>query len=294
MSRQIVVTSSCQTGGIAATLQSFFPSDRVIAKAYPFDYDDEGFRDLLLQAQVWVYMPEFLQGYVEKSKLLTLNPSIRLINICSLLFDGFHPDLCYVRNVETGEFISMAYNSAIGFWAYKNGLDIADAEKLFTADNYHALGYFDRWEHSVQNLRARFAKANSDIDFLEFYIAVKRHGKFMHTINHPKVGTLVQLARQIARKIDNSERLPDQDVSIDDYLSNEVWPLYPEVADELSLAGASYTWKTGGQVYSGIREFLEYSNRQYLQLGLASRQFGIAGDEAIYDRVLGPQLRTRP
>jgi hypothetical protein len=286
MSRQIVVTSTCQTGGIAAALQALLPTDSIIPRPYPLELGEDELLEQLSRTSVWVYMPKFLCDFMERHDVQRKFPSLRTVNICSLLFWGFHPDLCYLKSRSTGTYIRQPYNSAIGYWAFKHGLDLDETLPLFNARMYRALGYFDHWAPSAEQLRLRFDEYQSDIDFARYFLSIKRHGNFMHTINHPKPEALVAYARQIAFKIDGAEEVFDRDVDINDGLNNEIWPLYPEIADALSLPGGSYVWRTGGKYFSGIRSFLEYSYEGYRQDKLDPQDLYVDADETVLDRVL--------
>lgn len=296
MGRKIIVTSNCQTAGICAALQFIFTSDLIVPRPYPLAPGADGEAAMLTElehADVWVFMPEFLGDFYQRWDIGRRFPALRTINICSLLFSAFHPDLCYLKRKSTGQYIRRPYNSAIGFWARKHDLGVDRAARLFNDENYRALGYYDQWNASVVQLKARFDKCNSSVNFARFFLGVKRRGSFMHTINHPKVETLALFAKNIASEIEGTNRAFDLDFTIPDGLDAEVWPLYPEIADQLSLAGGSYVWKVEGRICAGIEAFLEYCYDCYRQEDLDLEDIEIDGDGTFLDHVLGSQLDLR-
>lgn len=282
--RTIIVSSNCQTGGMAAALQEIFWKDKVLAVPCPNHTDDQ-ILEHLSNADIWIS-----SGRVDLvEKCLATNPKLVLYKIPALYFPAFHPDLIYTQKASTNEIIHTPcdYHSAICVWSYKNGLEVADTTALFSTEVYFKLGYFSMWKSSVDNLSRLFKNCNLDAGlFLPFII---RQGLFMHSINHPKINALIRLARIIAIKIDADGSILEKDINVSDGLTGVVWPVYPEIADFYALPGGSYDWKFSPQkIICGVSDYIEYNFNNYQNQGIKRDDIKFHGrDESVYDRVLG-------
>lgn len=287
--RLIIVSSNCQTGGLAAALQAYFPKDRVVPLPIPDISNLEmvnRFIENLEDADVWVSILDLIwarsNGFGEKI-------DFQFVKIPAIVFPAFHPDLCYARNIEDGKHTIDHYNSAIGVWAYNKGMTIGDTKRLYNRETYANLGYFNLWEPSVELLRNSFA--DCELDFPHFMLAVKRTGLFMYSFNHPMIHVLIEIARLVSIKIGCPSSIFGNDIKISDGLiSGAIWPLYPEIADEFSLADGSYDWKLRGMILQGLEQYLEHAFREYENQKIPRNSLKMENrDEALYDRVLGPQ-----
>lgn len=284
MAKTIVVTSNCQTFGIAAALAAIYPTDVVVPHHRLKPSDNLPDCDVVVAD---ARNPDGNQ-WIDRAP----RPA-QVIRFSRIRFAGFHPDLCFLRRRSTGD-TAGEYRSAIALWAYANGLTIADAEGLFCDEIYKALGYYDCFENSVSKLKDDFR--DTDVSFDRLYLSIKRKGVFMHTYNHPKVSALVCLARLIAEKIGPEGAYLGADEAIADGLSSHIWPVYPEIAADLAVEGGSYDWGgLGREPARGVRAYLEdafadcerrYIDRDDVDLLLVS---GIARET--YDRVLGSSCR---
>ncbi len=280
--RTIIVSSNCQTGGIAAALQDIFWKDTVRAVPYP-NLSDDQILEHLSNADIWISSSRFDIA----EKCLATNPKLAFYKIPVLGFPAFHPDLIYATKISTNEIIKTPhdYHSAICIWSYKNNLEVSDTTALFTSEVYYELGYFSMWASSVDGLSQLFKNCNLDVGlFLPFMI---RQGVFMYSINHPKVNALIRLAKIIAMQVDANESFLEKDINISDGLTDVVWPVYPEIADFYALPCGSYDWKFS-KIISGLKNYIEYSFNAYQKQGIERHDIKFFGrDESVYDRVLG-------
>ncbi len=290
-SRRIVVSSNCQTGGIAAALQAFFPDDQVVPVPMPaIDEHGSHLAEQLRDADAWVSIGRF--SLVERYQLT----SIHLVRIPKLIFTAFHPDLVYARRPSTGTLVTPHYNSAIVVWAYRNNVAARDAAALFNETTFHELGYLDRWNDSTRALEVLFRE--SDLDFRSFYLAMRRQGVFMHTPNHPKAIALASVATLVAQKLGADADVLNQTIDINDALNHVIWPIYPGIGESLALP-SSYAWKLeGGKVIRGPLAYVESSYHTYRTLGIAPDDLEAVAvktappiDDILFNRVLGSHLR---
>lgn len=257
--KRVLVSSNCQAGPTAAALAAFLPRFEVSYATQPVgtEADDliHEFAQQLAQVDIWVH---YVDAHTLRSHPLIepLCADRALIPIPHIIFDGFHPDCFYVRRRSTGELIKQHLNSAIAVWAFKNKVSVRLAARLFTRSVFRDLGYFDRWDVSVDRLKSLFEACG--LDFRGFFFRAKRLGAFMHTINHPAAPVFTLFARSICERIGAPRATLGQTVVLTDYLADfQQWPVYSEIADYLGCMGG-YTWTEKGARYD-LPDFLERS-----------------------------------
>jgi hypothetical protein len=291
---KILISSNCQTGGIAAALKEIFPSFEVSAKPLPTENDIEGIDQLktLINANdIWV---------TADTKLFDLDISgfknKKIIKIPEIIFPAFHPDSCYVVNKETKK-NSPFYHSKIIAWAFKNNIDKKNLPTLFNDSIYSKLGYYLTWNSSVSRLKNRFDNSDLKNDFHNFMLASKRIGPFMHSVNHPKSSCLVILAKLIAKKImidcENLYWL----IEIPDGLIGSSYPLFPEVASQLGIGAGSYRWIANGVGYHSVSLFADFCYKYYEDenfncTNMQINELNNGQDEVVFGRILNSILVT--
>lgn len=289
--KTIVVNSGCQSFGIAAALQALYPQSQVIARPLPSHWENaEQARDHALQlagVDVWISSSHttLAQAHLGAS-------APRLIQAPLLGFAAFHPDICYGYQRSTGTLTRHHYNSAIALWAYRNRIEPHDAARLFTARVYRDLGYLQQWGPSVAALRAAFAANDLAAHFESFFLHIQRRGNFMHSINHPRIEALARLAKVLALRMGSDPSVLAKHIEVDDFLSQSTWPLYPEVAQSLSIPGGSYRWRIDASTWlEGVPDYIAFAYAAYQQQGIAPQDLGMYNrDDALYDRVLNTAL----
>lgn len=157
----------------------------------------------------------------------------RFMRLPVVAFKGFQPDCTYV--FIDGHPLSGAmgpYHSAIAAAAFLEGLSAERALGLFNAFVYAALGYFSEYEAAATVLGEQAAEMGLDLGtYLQPGAPV-----FMHTVNHPAVSILGQVAMQALARTGVSPHpveTPPHDHLGDSYR----WPVYPEIAQRLGVAG---------------------------------------------------------
>jgi hypothetical protein len=239
MRKRWAVIFNCQSEGLASSVDclareidcsTFFPWDfkRIIA-------DEPGyFRNFdfaVVSNEIGDWAGEL--PYV-------LPPHIRLP---SFQFSAFHPDSVYV--FAAGKILSgkmSDYHSMIALAAYKEGLCAERAATFFNRRIFEVANYFDTWVPAREALAARYREAGFDIAHL--FVRAARHGPFMHTVNHPKIEVLFEIARLLLKRLD--QPMFDGVEPPPDKLAGLSWPIYPEIGEQLGLPG-SYLFKPAGQ-----------------------------------------------
>jgi len=261
---RIVITSNCMIGGLTSALTALLPSVQFVAIPY-VGIDENYLADELAIADAWlVSAPAELQAAALKR---TGNSALRHIPFPDVYFNAFHPDQIYAFMLD-GSLVEGAtgpYNSAIALWAWQHGLNAQQTISLFTPEIFGALGYHDRWQVSIDRLRHDFVPF-PHLDYRDLIIPLQRTGAFMHTVNHPKVTALAQLARLLAKQIDptvDTESIPVENMMVDGlFMASVSWSVYPSVANALGIKGA-FMWKLEDHSVIGLEEFVQRSFAKY-------------------------------
>ncbi|MEN5144742.1 WcbI family polysaccharide biosynthesis putative acetyltransferase [Brevundimonas diminuta] len=260
--QNIVVTSNCQTAGVALSLKAMLPdaSINIALLAAPGGNGFEELQQAVGGADVWVTS-------AGNNVISAIETQAQLIRIPQVEFEAFHPDIVYVNNSEGRHLTGVCrsdYHSYIALWSFQNRLSVDRCELMFNEKTFQRIGYLDRWEASVSKLRKRFEPI--DVGFDDFFRHLVHAGPFMHTINHPTGLAMVQLSRLVARKLGGDESLisaPLERTLQDTLATGSVWPVYPAIAQRFGIDG-SYTWKIGPDTFfPTLRSYLEESYRVY-------------------------------
>jgi GSCFA family protein/polysaccharide biosynthesis acetyltransferase WcbI-like protein len=183
-------------------------------------------------------------------------------------FNAFHPDLVHVSGspAEVPGPLG-AYHSSLALYGWHRGLSVAETARLFCEPVFEQLSFFKYWEAAKRALFEEAAGFGPSFDAM--FATWQRSGCFMHTVNHPVVRVIADLARALALRagltvtVDTPERyVPDS------LLNMTVWPVYPEIGERLGLSGA-YAFKPPHPpqwtttMVLGLDAFLEASFKAY-------------------------------
>lgn len=274
--KNILVTTYCQTMGLASALRSLFPLAKVEARE-PLRKDEEdpaAFARRLAATDAWINV-EIGDEYYTGAEASAANPKLTYVRVPLVEFDVFHPDLC---GVTDGASSVMKYTSRIAAWTYSKSVAPAKAAGYFNATTFANLGYLSRWDPAVTRLKANFAASDLKDDFDWFYRRIKRTGVFMYTQSHPKPYVLAELAKLVAVRLGRERGVLDLDISAHDKLSLFIWPVYPEIARNLSVPSNGYVWKIDDdRRVEGLETFLAQSYGAYQTKGIAPDTITIPG-----------------
>lgn len=232
MRQRWIVISNCQSFGLANSIEALardvecaacdnWSFQRAVA-ADPDHFRDYDFALILPEAKDW---PGF--------DAARLPPTME---VPAFQFAAYHPDSVYVFADGTMflDGVIAAYQSMIALAAYKEALSPERAATFFNATIYQSAGYFGQWEMQRDWLVGLYRDAGLEIG--ASLLRRSRGQAFMHTVNHPRIGILFDLARAILDKLGQpvfaEVPLPP------DNLAATAWPIYPEVGERLGLAGA--------------------------------------------------------
>lgn len=267
---KLALLGNCQVGSVADSIELLVPGTTVQRKFVSNNPSKLGaeLRKCSKSKFDRVMIHDSVQNIISaNSELEGILPQETIV-IPTVAFAAFQPDIQYVfadgEVVKNG--LKSDWNSRILVWSYANKLTKAEARKLFREDVYEALGYFDEWSVSEETLSQSFTRY--DFDFRRWMRAVQRSGVFMYGINHPVGISLTSLATQIVERefSPKAKQVEDIHLLVTDYLSRIMWPVYPEIADELGIDG-SLRWRVGRK-YAHLDEFIDLCYQSWNAVGL--------------------------
>ena len=260
---RVVVSSNCMTGGLTSALSVLFPEHLFL----PIPYVGN---DAVLQEQLAIADVLLFSGPEERQNPLLnglSNAALRVIRFPELYFNAFHPDQVYAwmpdRSLVEGA--TGPYNSAVTLWAWQQKLTASQAIGLMKPEVFQALGYHDRWQMSVDRLKHDFSPYPL-FDYRDFIIPLQRSGCFMHTVNHPRVSAMAQMARVLGKQIDSSvitDEFSIEGMMVDGlFMASVSWSVYPSIANSLGIKGA-FLWKREDHGVIGLEQFVTESFQKY-------------------------------
>ncbi len=263
MNKTIIVVTHCQTYGLANALSFLLPDYDVIGEDQNiFENKLKSGEALeLRRCEIFVRGPQ-LANVSENSAYDGRLLFKRDVIVPGLQIDRYHPDICWIPHAGKMLWGPIGQNhSRIVFRAYQKGYTASEIADLFNRDTYEKAGYLRYRPGQLNNLIGRFAKF--DLDISKYIAKWSRHGSFMHTINHPKIECLFDIACEIVRNLGLPSMLDDDPeirCSIEDNLAiGAVYPVYPEIAEAYGFRGHYYFKKPHSYRMLGLRDFIEQS-----------------------------------
>ena len=246
-----IVLSNCQSEGLARSITAL--ADRVDCDSCDvWQMGDRlaGDPDYFRRYDFALVLPDALAFPGFPADRLPLSAYVPMFQ-----FTGYHPDCCYVR--AEGDYIYDGfigpYHSMIALAGYKEQISAAETARWFNDTLYQAAGYYFQWEAQRDAMIARFASHGFEIGGI--FRRPSRGRSFMHTIDHPDIMLMMELARVILRRFDRRCHA-DAPPPVDS-LAMMSWPVYPEIGEQLGVAGA-YRFRTANLYGAiGLEDYLE-------------------------------------
>ena len=238
---KILLLGNCQVRPLARLMQAMLGDAEATAiELLPetlrrLDERDKGLSQLIHKSElIFVHLHGEAMRMLEKKYPKDFGKVRRVPRIS---YSGFHPDIDYVEDSKLKHIVGPmgAYQSSIAFLGWKNSLSIEETLQLFREDVYESLGYFEYGRASMELLLAE--REFTDIRLENMVDRWSERGCWMHSMNHPKLFALADLARTLLER-ENIETIPGVEEFVDDEMSLEaVWPMYPEIARRFGLTG---------------------------------------------------------
>jgi hypothetical protein len=198
----------------------------------------------------------------------------KLRHFLPINYSAFHPDCVYVKTRDGRHLQGPMgdYHSSIAFWAWRQGWSESEALGLFRPETYELLDFAGYDESSRQVLLDYGQLAGLPMEPL--LRRWQRAGAFMHTINHPKVAVLADLAAELLRR-EGIAPMEELGALVPDTLAQfPVWPVYPPVGARYGVPG-SYLFKVDQgncppaqpQIALSLEDFVRASFERYREQG---------------------------
>jgi hypothetical protein len=272
---KILIHANCLTDSLGPALQSILELD---SETHDVRYQrfhkglaaNEGYLEALQRF-------DFVVTNVGEVAELLRPTETQVIRIPDLYFHGFQPDITYFEvndgwlNCKRKPTFATPY-SLLVTWSYLRGLTAVKTATLFNREVFDELGYFHAFSDSCIALRQRFDDTNMSSELIFSELGQPSRG--MHDVVHPTLRVALSIVPQIISllglqmPVDRSELIAR---GVRDALADEViWPVYPEIAEELGFRG-SYVFSIYGTVIRNLNEFLIW---HYAELQSQSVQVG--------------------
>jgi hypothetical protein len=224
---KIAVLANCQAPGFAECIQSLWRGSNVtayhgslLAKLPPLETFDLIFAHPL-------YRDRYSKGTAAAGRFKVFPP---------VIFTGFHPDATYIfHDKKAIRAPTSDYHSAIVAAAFVRGMPPDEVPSLFNPQLFQALGYLAEFGRAKTFLLQEAGKMDFDLAG-PFESWMMREDAFMHTINHPTIQVLGDIARLAIQK-ENVVPVVCEDMPADVLARASSWPIYDFVADRLGVSG---------------------------------------------------------
>ena len=292
---KLMMLGNCQAGSLADSLELLIPGSEIGHELLSNDVATLG-------AELQKYAKSRKTGLIlhdSVQNIIDFHPQLQgilpeeTIVVPTITFAAFHPDIQYgfIDGSVVKNGLDSDWNSRILLWAYMNKLKEREARELFCEEVYRELGYLDEWSSSSALLKLGFEKCG--FDFGRWMRSVQRDGVFMYGINHPLPIALSNLAIQIVERefAEKHQHVDDVHKYVTDYLAHIVWPVYPEIADELGVEG-TYRWRVGRK-YAQLDEFISLCYESWDSIKLRKREINLMPAVSERDNVVLLEMSGR-
>lgn len=202
-------------------------------------------------------------------ELIPIIDKSKIVEIPSIHFGGFHPDVVYFANQSTPDkpnfFMNNPTVSAIALWTVLNKVNIYKAQEMYNEQVFEQLGYMDYFDVSCQAIRDNYAQNDIPLSHIDRHLASRK--VFMYGPLHPKFEVTLSLCFGICEKIGQQTAVDyDQIVNmVIDPLQNEyAWGCFPPLAKQLGVPGSWYI-RHYGQIFPSTIAYLESFHRYISQ-----------------------------
>lgn len=233
--------------------------------------------DLILLQNGHEVIDHFKNAFPTEIKKVRMFPRI--------LFGGFHPDMFLLGSLPpcpTGP-----YHSSITCFGWTAGFTPEETLSLFREDVYVELGFFEAWDSSVRFL---FSEADRVLLPLDLNLGEwLKNGAWMHTINHPALRVIVDIAHALLSREGMSCNRSLCDHMADPLLRHPHWSVYPEIASHLGVLGG-YQFHRGNASAIDLPVQDTYDLEEFVR-GSFKRYSGFTKEAFICERLASPRYQ---
>lgn len=247
-----LLVSNCQQFGLANCLRS---QAQIHIDSYAFVTFQKQIEQIKIEAYDRIVVaPQYLQ-----TNTYDFSNSSNVLTAPHIYFDAYHPDLCYLRAKDVASVKGPIgdYHSLIAFSGFRLGLSVDQVMEHYSKQSYASLGWLEFWAASKQNLLKRFSDFGYDL--APIFSEWGREDAFMHTVNHPKIRVLSDIASLILEKSGIGSCCRSI-TPHDNLINGAIFPIYPEIGLPLGVQG-SYFFKRPSEY--GLIDLRQYVSESF-------------------------------
>jgi hypothetical protein len=257
---EIAVVGNCQAHPIALCLMALAPD--IVARPIVANRTTEITEDLTAYDLVFTTL-------LDDARLEDVVPQLsgRVFQYPRVIYTAFAPDIVYA--MSGGEKMKSPvgdYHSSLILYAWLHGLSARETKALFCTEVFERLSYR---EHEGLS-RALMLREGEAISFPMASLLEKwqASGCFMHSVNHPKLFVLADVARILAERSGiSTQTTRPEDYVVDPLMSSCVWPVYPGLNPQWE-GFASYDFKAPQESTSAGRPVRVFSLESFIDASL--------------------------
>ena len=288
---KIIIISNCQTQAYYNYMTGIFPDWDVRSATHVqagewLDSRSEPFLKFLEEADIFIGLPVMRDRVVANG----LNSEAVQIVLPSFTYEATRPDCIWLQGIPA-PLGSGIVHSKIAAAAFSEGKSVKDTAQLFTGNHFAEIGYFSQYNQRIKNSINAFKKY--DLDISEALTKWQEKGDFMYMTNHPESQIIFDIAHMAMRSSGFNTNKSDADVhklrnGFNDYLAKgNIWPVYPEIAEEFKVINSKSNWCTNmnknGRIEFGLEEMLQrsFSIYEMVEKFKAKASKALGGDDEI-------------
>lgn len=183
-----------------------------------------------------------------------------IIEVPSIHFGGFHPDIVYFSSKKSPDkplfYMKNPTVSALALWSCLNNLPLEKSLSLYNEEVFEALGYMDYFDVATQAILQSYQQHSINTKYIEKHLCSRE--VFMYGPLHPKFEVTLDLCYGICEKINLKPCMTPSNINgmIPDPLQGEyAWGCFPPLADRLGVSG-SWMVRHYKHAFPTIRHYL--------------------------------------
>ena len=196
----------------------------------------------------------------DKEQLAKYFDKNKIVEIPSISFGGFHPDVAQFSLSSSPAkpffFENNPTVSAIALTCLINKIPKDKAISLYNEDVFYKLKYFDYFDISCDAIVKSYERVDISAIYIERFLVGRE--VFMHGPLHPKLNVVIGLCLGVLEKINEKPlfTIEELDGIVPDPLAKEyAWGCYPPLASRLSVNG-SWLSRNRDIVYPTVDDYL--------------------------------------
>jgi hypothetical protein len=244
---KILIIGNCQVAVVAKLIEAMSADTStvsIVMESAAFEGMQSGNLDLggyvtecdyiIVQGQYKAVISELASKFPESASKQRIIPAIS--------YTAYHPDMGYIARADGSHFSGATgdYHSLLCFWAWQKGYTAQETIALFNSQNFDVLGYFS---HKATADKFLTDLGNGmGIDMRPFLRRWAAKGCFMHSLNHPKLYVMADIARHVLSRESIAFAPSIENYVSDDLANHPCWDVFPEIARKFNIEGC-YSFK---------------------------------------------------